>query len=193
MLEWASSARPFPGQEVSGDQAIVSPGDAIALIAVIDGLGHGPDAAVAAECAVHTIRTSATADVVSLAQRCHLALAATRGAAMSIASLEGPLLQWLGVGNVEGRIVRAQGAGGESLLLSPGIVGHDLPPLHARTARVARGDLILFATDGVNPEFADEMPTAGSCQTIVDRLLERHARASDDALVLVIRYLGSDS
>ena len=68
-----------------------------------------------------------------------------------------------------------------------------LSPAGMRPAsvRLGRGDLLLFATDGIDPAFADSLPAAGPCRAIADGVLERHARPSDDALVLVVRYLGS--
>ncbi|HEY1633585.1 MAG TPA: hypothetical protein VGF64_02425, partial [Acidimicrobiales bacterium] len=56
MLEWAVAARPFPGESVSGDQSVVRVSETEALLAVIDGLGHGPEAATAAEHAVDVLR-----------------------------------------------------------------------------------------------------------------------------------------
>jgi len=194
VLEWAFRSRPIDGAEVSGDRALVHVEGRSAVAAAIDGLGHGPEAAVAAERAAGAIAGRAEADVAVLVARCHEVLARTRGAALSVASLDGSadLMKWLGVGNVEGRVVRASNrhAAAESLLLTPGVVGHELPRLHTSSTRLQRGDLLLLATDGVDPGFADALDTSGSCAAIADRVIERHGRTSDDALVLVVRYLG---
>jgi hypothetical protein len=193
LLEWASSGRPFRDQIVSGDRAVVNVNGRAALCAVVDGLGHGADAAAAAERAVEAIGGATAADP-TLLERCHAALAATRGVALSAAAFDGDSgsLTWLGVGNVEGRIVRVDSTGGaeRGLLLSPGIVGHLLPPLRPQTVPIARGDLLLVATDGVNPSFADRLPPGGPCAAIARGVLCRHGRQDDDALVLVARYLG---
>lgn len=74
----------------------------------------------------------------------------------------------------------------------PGVVGHELPPLRTATVALERGDLVLMATDGVDPGYADDLEPAGSCGAISRAVLERHARDSDDALVVVIRYLGGE-
>jgi negative regulator of sigma-B (phosphoserine phosphatase) len=194
VLEWAVRSRPIDGAEVSGDRALVRVHGPSAVAAAIDGLGHGSAAAMAAERAADALAGRAEADVAMLVERCHEVLARTRGAALSVASLDGSadLMKWLGVGNVEGRVVRAskRHAAAESLLLTPGVVGHELPQLRASSTRLQRGDLLLFATDGVDPAFADVLDVSGSCAAIADRVLERHGRRSDDALVLVVRYLG---
>jgi hypothetical protein len=102
-------------------------------------------------------------------------------------------MTWIGIGNVEARLLRgAQPVPvTESLLLHSGIVGHDLPRLSPRTTRVTRGDVLIFATDGVQREFADFLVPSGSCHDLANRILSQHAGASDDALVLVARYLGT--
>ena len=53
------------------------------------------------------------------------------------------------------------------------------------------GDLIIFATDGVSSSYSDSISSAGNPQQIAERILDQHAKDNDDALVLVIRYLGA--
>jgi hypothetical protein len=77
----------------------------------------------------------------------------------------------------------------ESLLLHSGIVGHELPHLSAQTTTVARGDVLILATDGLRRDFADALVPSGSCRDIARRILRDHAIGLDDALALVVRYL----
>jgi hypothetical protein len=102
-------------------------------------------------------------------------------------------LTWLGIGNVEARLFRGAQASPlvESLLLHGGIVGHDLPHLSPQTMPLARGDVLIFATDGIQRDFADLLAPFGTCRALADRILQQSAIESDDALVLVVRYLGS--
>ena len=197
MLQWSCAARPAPGQTVSGDAACVMPNGRRALIAAVDGLGHGPEAAAAAARALEVLEAAgAEADPVDVLERCHAALAGSRGAAVSVAAVDASAseLTWAGVGNVSGHVVRALRAPGvpvtDSLLLLGGVVGDRLPPLRSRSVALEVGDLLVLATDGVDPGFADGLSPAGSCQDIADKLLERFARPGDDALVLIARYLG---
>jgi negative regulator of sigma-B (phosphoserine phosphatase) len=121
-------------------------------------------------------------------------LAETRGAAISLARVDcrEHTITWLGVGNVEARLLRAAELPPttESLLLHGGIVGHSLPRLAPQTTRLARGDVVLFATDGIRRDFADSLVPSGSCRNIAEHLLQQYRLGSDDALVLVARYLG---
>ena len=48
---------------------------------------------------------------------------------------------------------------------------------------------MVLATDGIESGFAEAITAGGAAQEIADRILARHARAADDALVVVVRYL----
>jgi negative regulator of sigma-B (phosphoserine phosphatase) len=59
-----------------------------------------------------------------------------------------------------------------------------------RVVPLTRGDTLIFSTDGVRPGFAGGVTLAESPQEIADRVIAAHAKETDDALVLVARYLG---
>jgi phosphoserine phosphatase RsbX len=195
-LEWGVAARPLRGETKSGDVAVVRFCRETALIAACDGLGHGADAARAAAAAAAALETFGGEDVVSVARRCDEALRTTRGAAISLAVVAAmpAAVTWVGVGNVEGRLLRGSlsaADGSRSLILQPGIAGEGLPSLHAVTVAIGRGDTLIFATDGVDSRFADWLVPVGAPQSIAERILDQHSKSTDDALVVVARYLGS--
>jgi phosphoserine phosphatase RsbX len=198
LLEWAVAEKPLRGQAGSGDGYLVEPLPDGALIAVVDGLGHGAAAGAAAAIAVATLRRHAHEPVVSLLEHCHESLVRARGAAMTVARVDGRdgTMTWLGVGNVEGVLVRADAGGGpvrESLLLRRGVVGASLPPLHAFVIPLRRGDMLILATDGLRSGFAEGVGPDDRPQRVADRILARHGSGTDDALVLVARYAGLGS
>ena len=77
----------------------------------------------------------------------------------------------------------------ESLLLRPGVLGDRLPRLSASVIPVSAGDVLIFATDGLREGFAAHSNLRDSPQQIADRILDQYGRETDDALVLVARYL----
>jgi len=184
-----------PGEKASGDLHVVQPFPDGMLVAAIDGVGHGKDAAAAAELAAATLRRHAQESVVSLVRRCHRALAGTRGVVLSVASFNvaEDTMTWIGIGNVEGVLIRADAETEEPnetiLLLRGGIVGLELPLLKASVVSLLPRDLLIFSTDGVRNEFVPEVDTSRDPQRLADRILARHARGTDDGLVLVARYL----
>ena len=195
-LEWSVAARTLDNGMYSGDHAVVKLFSGGVLAAVLDGLGHGQEAAHAAKLAAAELERHASEPPVALLRRCHTALRGTRGVVMSLASLDtrAHTLSWLGVGNVEAVLVRAQPARGpsrEHVMLRGGVVGHDLPPLQVFTIPVAPGDCLTFATDGVRTDFITAVVAGGPppARQATD-LLSRYAKETDDALVLVARYTG---
>lgn len=189
--EWGLATMPYPGESESGDWYLVKPFRDGVLVAVVDGLGHGHDAAIATRLATATLEQYAHEPPKRLFLHCNEVLRPTRGAAISMASFDRQrrTMTWLGVGNVSGTLVRANSANGvrtDNLILRGGVVGSNLPALQPTVVPVAPGDTLVFATDGVKRDFADALPShTGSPQQLADRLLRSYARHTDDALVLV--------
>ena len=190
-LEWAVASRPAPGADVSGDASVVLDVGDHTLIAAIDGLGHGPDAAVAAHVAVDTITLHADEPLDELMRRCHDAMTRTRGAAITAATIfDDGRIDWLAIGNVDAIILR----GGrtttgslEAVYHFPGVVGGQIPPLHVLTSHVVRGDVLTVITDGIDAHYLTTIEPIGPAEVAAERILGTHARDADDALIIVAR------
>ena len=195
LIAWGLASRPSSGEVASGDLHLIQPTMNGVLLAVVDGLGHGDAAIAAAQTAIAVLKSHAEEPLTALVNRCHAALTKTRGAVMTVATLRwfGDELTWLGVGNVEAILLRAdpQAKASDRVLLRSGLVGYQLPVLRAGTLRLAPDDLLIFATDGIDAGFAEGLVCSDSPQQLADGILERHFKGHDDALVLVVRYLGT--
>jgi negative regulator of sigma-B (phosphoserine phosphatase) len=195
LVEYGVAKFVLPGQGESGDRHLVRCGGNGILIAAIDGIGHGEEAAIAAKTAVSILKAGADEPVISLLQLCHEGLRLTRGVVMSLATIdpEHGMMTWLGVGNVQGVLMRAgskKGTSQEALLLRAGVVGSQLPALQAAVIPVAKGDTLVFVTDGIRGEFAEGLSALESPQRAADKIFKQHCRGNDDALVLVVRLTG---
>lgn len=195
LVEYGVAKSILPGQGESGDRHLVCcAGDGI-LIAAIDGIGHGEEAANAADAAISILKASPDEPVISLLERCHEGLRSTRGVVLSLASIDPKhgMMTWVGVGNVQGVLMRAGAKKGrveEVLLLRGGVVGSQLPALQAAVLPIAKGDTLVFVTDGIRSEFVEGLSTLESPQRAADKILKQHSRGNDDALVLVLRLTG---
>lgn len=193
-VEWGIATRCRHGEAANGDVAVVTVQPEGALVAVIDGLGHGSEAARAARRAAEVVRANATQDLVLLMQCCHAALRGTRGAVISLAFISSNSgITWLGVGNVEGRVLsgdRTVTRPPVSLALGRGVPGHELPTVRTAMLDMRPGDVLVLATDGIETTFADSLDLSGSSQAISERILAGHWNHRDDALVAAVRYLG---
>lgn len=189
---WAAAGAPIPGETKSGDGYLVLPRAFRTLIAVMDGLGHGPDAHAATNAAIAAVAGMPDAPLQILFESCNKELQRTRGVVMTIASIAADgQMDWLGAGNVEGMVIRsAQPHSREGILTRGGVVGWRLPPLSVRGTRLDAGDLIVLATDGIRSGFARAIDPICSPSVIASGILERNGRGYDDALVVVARYEG---
>lgn len=196
LIEWGVAAQAAAGQTESGDWHLVRSFPNGVLAAVVDGLGHGPHASAVAKTAVGAMEGHVHEPPASLLQRCHRALRSTRGVVMSLASFDalGGTMTWLGVGNVSGVLLRADSASAgrarELLLPRGGVVGYRLPTLRPVAVPVWGGDALVLVTDGIRSSFAQDLKVSDPPQQIADDILARYGRGTDDALVLVARYLG---
>ena len=190
-IEWAVATRPLEGEVESGDRHLVVSHRDGALIAAIDGLGHGAEAGRAADRATAALRLAPRDEpLLQLLRRCHDALSGTRGAVMSLAMFhrERHTLMWLGVGNVEGLLVRKTREPTERLVGRGGVVGDRLPPLMASLLPVAENDTLVLATDGISSNFEDSLVVTDTPRVNADRILTQHHKRTDDALVVVARF-----
>ena len=195
LVEYATAARTFEGEIDSGDRLAVAVFPDGVLLAAIDGLGHGREAAMAARTAAAILERSGFEALDRLVDQCHQAMRKTRGAVMSLGAFHAgsSTLSWLGIGNVEGILFR-QDPGArprhEHLLLRGGVVGYQLPPLRPAVLPIVPGDMLVFATDGLSGSFSEIDPIGRTPQSVADDLLARYATGTDDALAVVARYIG---
>ncbi len=75
-------------------------------------------------------------------------------------------------------------------MLFGGVVGYRLPPLRTSTVDLEPDDLVVMATDGIAHDFAEHVIAADPPDRIAARIVDRCARAGDDALVAVARFRG---
>lgn len=198
--DWGAVCVAKPGEEACGDDWHVfpRPGTTAAherTVMVVDGLGHGPQAAEASAEAVRIFRkhagtASGPAEIVGAL---HAGLRATRGAAVSIARFDAErrLLRFCGVGNVAGALLSRGGGEAKRLMSHNGTVGHTV-------RRIAEIDypypddgtppVVVLHSDGVSASWSlGSYPgLAAAHPSLLAAVLFRDwGRLRDDATVLV--------
>jgi phosphoserine phosphatase RsbX len=196
VLEYGLAKFTLPGEGQSGDGHVVCRNQNGILVAAVDGIGHGEEAADAAKTATSILMNGVNEPIISLVEQCHEVLRSTRGVVMSLASLDlqHGMMTWLGVGNVPGVLMRATAKKGcvqEMLLLRAGVIGSQLPPLQVAVLPIGRGDILFFATDGIRGSFVESLSARENPQRAANRILENYRTWNDDALVLVVRPAGT--
>lgn len=179
-LQWAT--RPCRGETANGDAVFVKASATRTVFAVIDALGHGPIAALAADTAVRFL--DGVTDVCTAAELIagvHTALRGTRGAGAMICVYENGTLDAAGVGNVALRVFGSR----FDIAPTPGILGARIRSVRSAAGRLTAGARVIVYSDGVQrrAEFDStfESRGAGTCE----RILRDCSIAHDDATVLV--------
>ena len=192
-IETAFAELPLPGQAESGDLCLIKRVGKGTLLAVVDGLGHGEDAASAAHAAVGVIDRYSRETLVQIVKRCHDAMVGMRGVVLGLAYLDPQQgsMTWLGVGNIGGVLLHADGKTRPlrvSLVPYAGFIGAEQPHATARAVPLTARDTVVLYSDGVKDGFAESLVLANSPQEIADFIIARHTKGNDDALALVARY-----
>lgn len=181
---------PKKGEQVCGDGWTVLQGRGCMILFVVDGLGHGPEAALAARAALDTVERHAQLDAVNLMQAVHDALRPTRGAAAAVAMLkpQSELCVFCGVGNIS-MSIRAAGST-RSMVSHNGILGHQVRRMQEFSYPFPRGALCIAHSDGIAThwDLASYPGLAGRHPSIVAAALCRdHSRGRDDLTVVALR------
>jgi serine phosphatase RsbU (regulator of sigma subunit) len=185
------ASRPHPDQVVNGDAYAVHRVGQRCRIAVIDGLGHGVDAAAASARAVETLDANPDLGPVEALHRCHTALAGTRGAAISIAQIDlaRSELVYAGIGNVEAHLWQDSRPGRHERLISyRGIVGAAMRTVRPFTQPLGDAWVLLMHSDGISARadlHALGIAPPWEPEALAQAMLEQYVRQHDDALALV--------
>jgi hypothetical protein len=184
---------PLKGEAECGDAWIVERSGSGILAAVIDGLGHGPDAAVAADTAVDVIRRRKNSTLEEILKSAHDALRATRGAAVQIAIIDAGAgtLRSAGIGNISASINTRDGM--KIIPAQPGIVGHQMSRVREITLPWSSDSLLAMHSDGVSAKWRFESYPGLRLRdpAISAAVIHRDfARNRDDATIMMLRTSG---
>ena len=162
-------------------------------IAMIDGLGHGALANIAAMTAVETARRFPSDSPVSELRRMHESLKKTRGAVVTITHIDRKSRQlvYSGVGNIAMKVLSPGNIKG--CFSYNGIVGHILPASlnNHQLAWNELSDVLIMHSDGINGRW-DLVKYPGILHrhgTIVATAIYKdYDRGSDDSTVIIGKF-----
>jgi len=186
---------PIRGESVCGDNYFLQINSVQSLYMVVDGLGHGPGAAEAADEAVAVVSQSAGEPTSEIITRVHNALKKTRGAAMSVAVVDHDrrIVTYAGVGNISCNLLH--GVTSRSLVSQNGTLGAVLPRVPQEyTYPIEPNTILLMFSDGLGskaslvgyPGLQNRHPALAA-----GILYRDFSRRRDDATVLVAKMGGA--
>ena len=179
---------PKPGEEVCGDEwgAYVSTEYKTVLLA--DGLGHGPEAAKAARCAVEILNNHPDLRPGELIETVHQMLRSTRGAAVAAARLDNDqrIITFAGLGNIGGGVYQSDLV--RHMVSINGTAGVDARHIREFTYPWPEGALVILHSDGIGTHWSiqDYPGLATRDPALIAGVIYRdHARGNDDATIVV--------
>ena len=185
--------RPCDGETLSGDAALVHWDDDGVLVAVIDVLGHGPDAHELAIQLSGILSKWLTGPAAPSPQGAlsvlHEAARGTRGAVAAVAWLDSRTLEGsvVGIGNVRCRLF---GSVARTVEFREGVLGCRMRSQTPLSFVLRPADVLLLFSDGVPGRFkSSEYPslTLDPAPAIASNIVRRFGKGIDDASCAVIR------
>jgi len=184
--DFGSAQRAYGGASVCGDAVFIGP-DEPGLVAVVDGLGHGPEAANAAHAFVKFVELHRAGPLDATLHEASRSIAHTRGVAAGLVQLSRSerTLRFAGVGNIE---VKARCREAVHPVCASGIVGRPLRRVTVYEYATFPGDTVALMTDGVSTRFElCDLDLRQSAQVLAETILSRFGKHTDDATCVVMR------
>jgi len=147
-MTYAIALKPFQGAKFCGDQAAVWEDPDQALICMVDGLGHGKDAEIAAKAAIAYVGENRDQAIDDIFVGCDSAISHTRGVAMGLAWVDKTSQDMLyaAVGNTRAAIADM---GDQYIGGIYGIVGAGIQKPIVEPLRFTRKQTIYMWSDGM--------------------------------------------
>jgi len=189
-------SRPLPGFVECGDAFVIDgleggDGGGSVLVAVVDGLGHGKEASLAAQAATRAVLEHRVLPLEEIVRHCDRELQPTRGAALGVLRLAADGRgEFCGIGNIEVQSLAGSPAG---VFCLPGIVGHSLRTLRSMPFTMQNGDVYCLHTDGVSSRGNLRGCLPGAPATVARCIVDGWGRPHDDATAVVLGYGGKQS
>ena len=186
----AAVSVPYPGETICGDAwAADEEGSRLRLL-LADGLGHGQEAARAAQAAVRVFQDGRRLGPAESLRAMHGALRSTRGAAILAVEIDRDrqLLRHAGVGNVAGAVLAGETT--RCLVSHNGTVGHEARHFQEFTCPFPEGAALVMHSDGLASRWSlDPYPglLARDPALLAGVLYRDFQRGRDDVTVLAAR------
>lgn len=186
----AGISLPKRGETEIGDSWTSDANRDSTTVAVIDGLGHGPQAALASSAGVRAFRERSGSTLEALFQDMHAALRPTRGAAVGVAQVdpERSVVEFVGVGNIGASIVTEKTT--RRTVSLPGIVGHEMRKVQKFSYPWSADALLVLYSDGLGGSWnLDAYPGLTSRHPLIIAavLFRDFCRGNDDVTVVVVK------
>jgi anti-sigma regulatory factor (Ser/Thr protein kinase) len=191
-FSWGVVSRPAPHERLCGDGWRLAERNGELTLMMVDGLGHGPEAAAAAEEAADVFDCDPFAPLPLMLQNAGIRLQGTRGGAMAAARIDGTsrTLRFVGVGNIAAHLRSRAATQGRGLVSHNGIVGGTVRKIQEFEYECPVDGLLVLHSDGLQSRWDLERYAgllARHPAVIAGVLYRDYTRGRDDVTVAVVR------
>lgn len=188
-MKFGIATRPMHSGKYNGDMYFIKEFDHKVLISLIDGLGHGEFAAVAASRCVKCIEEHYHSGLKEIFEYCDNELRKTNGVVMGIVLIDFDYssLIYAGVGNIGACLI---GKKLVQFISRDGILGYRLPGIKEYRYDYTPGDTILLYSDGISSkviQYPALRHKEEEVQEIARKIMNLFGKDEDDASVIVAR------
>jgi anti-sigma regulatory factor (Ser/Thr protein kinase) len=159
------------------------------VVALVDGLGHGPRAAEAARVFLDSVGRHAELALADLFTHAHHDLLRTRGAVAAVARIdhEAGAVEIGGIGNIVVLVMRADGGRAAHAIMVPGILGSAYRTVRPQALPLAVGDILVMHSDGVRSRFDFSEVRNMTAQAASEHVVKAAAKPTDDAACVIVK------
>lgn len=185
---WGGMSVPKKGEFLSGDKWNIQFRDKEAYCLIVDGLGHGLEAAEASALAVKRFKENQDMPPSAMVKLLHMSLRGSRGAVGAVAKVDNKenKLRFCGLGNIEGVIYTGEIT--KHLVSLNGTLGYEARKFNEYTLPWTPETKLVMHTDGFASKTCRNVPELAALAPgcLAGALYKNHARDTDDATILVL-------
>lgn len=179
---------PALNEHVNGDAHFIKNENGNYFFVLIDGLGHGVEAAYASQKTVDYLASGISSDLGEVILNCHHELLGTRGVVIGIAHLDMQKRKWFsaGVGNIEMLMISETK---KHPISSRGIVGYRIAEkIYINSFDYAEDDILIMHTDGIREgNWVNNLTCTSDIIEISSYILNTYRNVHDDATILIAK------
>lgn len=190
-LSASGLSTPKPGQDACGDAWAEAWRDGVLWVTVVDGLGHGPQAAFASSQAIGVFRAAqGNTSPEEILSQAHRELKATRGAVMAVAAIrpdEGRV-DFAGIGNIAAVVLCSDDV--KRLASMDGTVGYSIRQIRGQSQPWTSKSTLVMNSDGLSSRWnlAEHPGLLSRHPSLIATVLHRDfGRQNDDTTVVVVK------
>ncbi|MEO0294105.1 MAG: SpoIIE family protein phosphatase [candidate division WOR-3 bacterium] len=186
-IEISVYSRPMSGFKSNGDAYFVKRYGDYAVVAVLDGIGHGTKANLASKLAIKVLKDRFKDDLEEIVLAIHHKLQHSRGCVIGIVRMsKNGDVEFLGIGNIKAQIYTPEMY--RRLVSFDGLLGSNMRSFKTEKMKLTTPCLIVLHSDGVSSfNFEDKRVIYRPVMEVAKEAFEKYRKKTDDATLLIAK------